>query len=208
MQLLSALKWRYAVKKFTPTTLPRSQVEALITATQLSPSAYGLQPYRLIVVDSPTVRQQLLAHSYGQTKVVEASHLFILAVDKIIGDHTVDNFIEQMSHTMSVSAQSLNNMANHYKAALRDMSSEERNQWAHRQAHIALGNLLTSAALLEVDACPMAGFNAFEYDRVLKLASRGLTSSVMCALGYRHPDDQHASRPKVRTSLDSFVITL
>lgn len=206
--LLTALNWRYAVKTFSPTKLPSSLVETLITATQLSPSAFGLQPYKLIVVDTPSVRNQLVEGSYGQTKVAEASHLFVLAVDNIIGPHTVDKFIRQYCDTHAVSPQTVEKMTHHFKSALQKMNEQEKQHWAHLQAHIALGNLLTSAALLKVDACPMAGFDRQHYDQVLNLNEKGLTASVICAIGIRHPDDAHARQPKVRFGLDEFLVTV
>ena len=71
-------------------------------------------------------------------------------------------------------------------------------QWAARQAYIALGNLLTSAALLGVDTCPIEGFVPAEFDRILDLPAQGYAAVVCCALGYRSATDKYAALPKVR----------
>ncbi len=73
-----------------------------------------------------------------------------------------------------------------------------RNAWARNQTYIALGNLLTSAALLGIDACPMEGFDRAQYDEILGLKAKGFAAAVIATLGYRSPADKYATVPKVR----------
>ncbi|HEB27242.1 MAG TPA: hypothetical protein ENI05_05625, partial [Porticoccus sp.] len=78
-------------------------------------------------------------------------------------------------------------------------------EWAHRQAYIALGNLLTSAAVSGIDTCPMEGIDPAGFDEVLGLKALDLTTSVVCTLGYRNTADKHALKPKVRFANRDFL---
>ena len=198
MAIIDALTWRYAVRQFANQRLEDRQIEALLTATRLSASAYGLQPYHLLLLESADIRQQLLPHSMGQDKVVASSHLLVFAAHTHIGDQTVDRYLDKLATVRQVPLAELAPYADHMKTALAAMSAAEQQEWAHQQAYIALGTLLTSAAALGIDTCPMTGFDRAGYDAVLDLPAQGLTSTAICALGVRHPDDQTARLPKVR----------
>lgn len=206
MNPIEALNWRYAVKKFTDDKIPASQVKDLLNATRLSPSAYGLQLYALIVVESADVRRQLLPYSYGQDKIANSSHLIVFASHSELGDNTVDRYIDKYAQMTNQSSNELAGFSAHMKSALAKMTNEQRQQWAHQQAYIALGNFLTCAALMQIDCCPMSGFDNKGYDTVLGLAEKGLTSTVICPIGRCHPEDQQALRPKVRFDYDELVL--
>ena len=199
-QLLAALQWRYATKAFdSQQTIPLDLWGALEQALVLSASSYGLQPYRFFVLRDRAVRERLLPHAWGQRQVVEASHLVVFAARTEIDASEIDAFIQLIADTRGVPTESLAE----YRAMMTDSLLAEdfkpiARHWAARQAYIALGNLLTCAALLGVDACPMEGFVPSGFDAVLGLADQGLTSVVMCALGYRSASDSYAAAPKVR----------
>ena len=201
-QLLGQLSWRYATKQFDPNRKISDQDWATIEqALLLTPSSGGLQPWKFIVVTDPAVRGKLLPASYGQAQIADASHLVVFAAKKNFSEADVDAFIGHTAATRGVPVESL--------AAYRDMlvggivqSMDEpaRDAWARNQAYIALGNLLTSAALLGVDACPMEGFDRAQYDEVLGLKTQGLASAVIATVGYRASTDKYANAPKVRFS--------
>jgi len=199
-QLLGQLNWRYATKQFDPNRKISAQDWATIEqALLLTPSSGGLQPWKFIVVTDPAVRAKLLPASYGQAQITDASHLVVFAAKKNFSEADVDAFIRHTAATRGVPVESL--------AAYRDMlvggivkSMDEpaRDAWARNQAYIALGNLLTSAALLGIDACPMEGFDRAQYDETLGLNAQGFASAVIATLGYRAASDQYATAPKVR----------
>lgn len=205
MNILKALNWRYAVKQFSDEKIKPDQLQQLLSATHLSASSYGLQPYAIIVVKSDKVRQQLLPYSYGQNKVADCSHLIIFAAHTNIGDLTVERYINRFSQVTELSRKTLVNMSEHVKSAISNKTKEQQQEWAHQQAYIALGNLLTCAALMKIDTCPMTGIDFNGYDKVLGLTQRGLTTSVICPVGIRHPDDKQATTPKVRFKFDELV---
>jgi nitroreductase len=199
-QLLEALKWRYATKVFDATKkIPDDVWEALKQALVLTPTSYGLQPYKFLVIDNPAKRAELLPHSWGQKQVVDASHFIVFTAQMKVTEAHVDKLIKQTSHIRNLPPDFLNT----YRGMmLGDLVSGPRSkiahEWATRQAYIALGNLMTCAALLGVDACPMEGFVPAEFDRLLNLSGSGYASVVCCALGYRSANDKYADLAKVR----------
>ncbi len=206
MDIHAALDWRYAAREFSPESLEDQAVESLLDATRKSASSYGLQPYKVILVESASVRRDLLPHSFGQQKVRECSHLVVFAVETRIGDDTVDRYIERHLQARGGSLKEIAGYAAHMKGALASKSELEKRQWAHQQAYIALGTLLSAAAVMAIDSCPMTGIDASAYDQVLGLKERGLETSAIVALGHRSARDHTAGLTKVRLDYDDFVI--
>lgn len=199
-QLVNQLNWRYATKRFDPTRkISAEDWATLKESLALTPSSFGLQPWKFIAVTDPGVRQKLLPASWGQPQIVDASHLVVFAIKKNLSEADIEAYINRIAEVRGVPRESL--------AQFRDMlivsiikgrDSAARTAWAARQVYIALGNLLNSAALLGIDACPMEGIEPEKYDRILNLDQQGLSAVVLCALGYRSADDKYASLKKVR----------
>ena len=208
MNVIDALKWRYAVRRFSAERLEEHKVQDLLDATRLSATSYGLQPYRMIVIDDIETRKQLLPYAMGQDKVAECSHLVVLAVRTNVDDEMVERYIQTVAESRRVPLQQLEGLAAHIKEVFSAMDEAQKREWAHQQVYIALGTLLTSAAMMKIDSCPMTGFERSGFDHVLGLAERGLESSVVCALGVRHSEDENASLPKVRYEQAEMVIAM
>jgi nitroreductase len=208
MELIEALNWRYAVKQFSNQQVTDEQLKQLLDATRLSASSYGLQPYKIIVIESLELRKKLIPFSYGQEKVAHSSHLIVFAIDNIAGDATVDRYIDKHAQTVNKPHSELGRFSDHMKSALAVKSPEQKQEWAHQQAYIALGNLLTSAAIMKIDSCPMTGFDNEGYDKILGLKEKGLATSVICPIGYRHEDDNQAESPKVRFDYNDIVMEI
>jgi nitroreductase len=206
-QLLKALNWRYAAKVFDATKkIPANVWHTLEQSLVLTPTSYGLQPYRFMVINDPAKRVELLAHSWHQKQVVDASHLVVFTARTTVSETDVNKLIARISDVRKISADSLKTYRH---MMLGDVVNGPRGQtaheWATRQAYIALGNLMTCAAVLGVDTCPMEGLNPNEYDRVLGLAGSGYATVVACALGYRASNDKYAALPKVRYETEDVV---
>jgi nitroreductase len=199
-ELLTALEWRYATKVFDPAKkIPAGIWQALESALLLTPTSYGLQPYKFLVVADPARRAELVPHSWGQKQVVDASHFVVFTAKTSMAEADVDKLIRRTVEIRKLPADALNA----YRGMmLGDIVHGPRgktaHEWAARQAYIALGNLMTCAAMLGVDACPMEGLVPTEYDRILNLQGTGYTTVVACALGYRSPADKYAKLAKVR----------
>ena len=206
-QLIDQLNWRYATKQYDQARkIPAQDWAALEEAIVLTPSGMGLQPWTVLVVDDPKVRAELLLASYGQPQVVDASHFVVFATKTGYGEADLDAYIRQMAKVRNVTPESLDGLRNMaLRSVVQGMNPAERRSWAVNQTYIALGNLVTSAALLGIDASPMEGFERSRYDEILGLKARGLTASVIAALGYRKSTDKYASLPKVRLPHETVV---
>ena len=199
-QLLDSLNWRYATKQFDPKRKINAQDWATLEAALLlSPSSGGLQPWKFIVVTDPDMRAKLLPASFGQPQITAASHLVVFASKNNLVEADVDALINRTVTTRGVPAESLATYRNMLVGGLVNSTDEPgRNAWARNQTFIPLGVLLTSAALLGIDACPMGGFDGAQYDEILGLKKDGYASAVIVTLGYRAASDKYAQATKVR----------
>ncbi|HTX22030.1 MAG TPA: NAD(P)H-dependent oxidoreductase [Candidatus Aquilonibacter sp.] len=199
-QLLEQLNWRYATKQFDPNRKISAHDWAVIEeALRLTPSSGGLQPWKFIVVTDSAVRTKLRPASYGQAQITDASHLVVFASKNNFNEADVDAHIQHLAKIQGVPVEALATLRGMLVGGIVQSQDEAaRNAWARNQAYIALGNLLTSAALLGIDACPMEGVNRAQYDEILGLKAKGYASAVIATLGYRLPTDKYAAAPKVR----------
>jgi nitroreductase len=206
-QLIDQLNWRYATKLYdSARKISAADWSALEEALVLSPSSLGLQPWAFLVVDNPAVRAELMLASYGQPQIVDASHLVVFATKTNLTEADVDAHVRRTAEVRGLPVESLaglRTMAS--RSIVQGMSDAERRVWAGNQTYIALGNLVTSAALLGIDATPMEGIERSRYDDILGLKPRGLTTSVVAALGYRADGDKYATTPKVRFAREQVV---
>jgi nitroreductase len=199
--VLEALNWRYAVKKFDATKkIPDKDWQTLLHALRLSPSSYGLQPWKFISVEDKALREKLKPHAYGQSQITDASHLIVFAYRTDVTEADVDRFIADVKAKRPQMPDAA--IKGYRESMVGDLVKGPRHgmiaTWTSRQLYISLGVLLTSAALLRVDACPMEGFVPKEFDEILGLDKLGYASAAMCTLGYRAADDKYAHLPKVR----------
>lgn len=206
-KVTEALNFRYATKKFNPDLLlTDDQVETLIEAVRLTPTSYGLQLMKLVVVENKELRRQLLPHAFAQNQVVDASHLFILCREKEIFDQHVFDYVENMATQRGVERDTLEGFSSMMLRSIAAMSQEKREVWMNNQVYIALGNLLNACALLKIDATPMEGFKPKEFDQVLGLDELNLSSVLCVPIGYRADDDANAFRKKIRRPKENFLI--
>ncbi len=209
-QFVQALEWRYATKVFDATQkIPADVWAALEKTLVLTPTSYGLQPYHFLVVQNSATREALLPHSWGQRQVVDCSHFVVFAARTEMKDTDVDKLIHRIAEVRGLPATALESYRH---MMLGDVVNGPRgkiaHEWATRQAYIALGNLMTAAAVLGVDACPMEGLAPAEYDRILHLHGTGYATVVACALGYRAAADKYAGFAKVRYATADLVRTV
>jgi nitroreductase len=204
-QLLDSLQWRYAVKRFDSTrTIEPATWQAIEMSLLLTPSSFGLQPWRFLVIQQPEWKAKLPAISWNQTQPADCSHMILFAAMKEVTPEYVNEFMNRIASTRGVERDSL---AAYEKVVLGFLQAIRGNHlaWSKNQAYIALGQLLANAAILGVDACPMEGIVTAEYDKLLGLDGSIFTTVVGCALGYRHADDKYAMAPKVRFDAHELV---
>ncbi|MEI7767282.1 MAG: NAD(P)H-dependent oxidoreductase [Phycisphaerae bacterium] len=198
--LLEQLHWRYATKRFDLSRkLPTETWEALAQTLVLSPSSYGLQPWKFIVIQDAALRQKLQTVSWNQAQVTECSHYVVFAVRRKMTEAQVDRFIQRTAEVRGITVESIKFYRD---MILGDVVHGPRGavaqEWAARQSYIALGDLMTAAALLGVDACPMEGLDPLAYDDILGLDNSEFATVMACALGYRSSADKYANLAKVR----------
>lgn len=206
-QVLQQLHWRYATKKFDPEQKISETVwKTLEQSLVLSPSSFGLQPWKFLVIRNLETRQKLLEYSWGQKPVVEASHLVVLAIKKDLDNGDVDRHIQRMADVQQVAPENLEGFANMVKGYLQNPPSPlDIDKWAAKQTYIALGFFITCAAMLGIDTLPMEGFIPQKYNEILGLNEQGYSAVVICAAGYRADDDKYAASPKVRFPTNEIV---
>ena len=207
-QLLAQLRWRYAVKKFDPSRkIADTTWAALEQALVLAPSSFGLQPWKFVVITDPAVKAGLPAISWNQTQPADCSHMVVIAGRTEMKPADVERLIERSIAVRGESARaSLAGYRDVMLGFVGRLTAEQAAGWAARQAYIALGQLMTAAAVLGVDACPMEGIAQAEYDKALGLSVTGYTTMMGCALGYRAADDTYAHAPKVRFEARELVV--
>lgn len=204
---LKSLDWRYATKKFNASKkLSDNQLELLLTAVQLAPSSYGLQPYKILVITNPEIKQQLKAAAYGQTQLTDASHIFVFARIKNFTTEHVDDFVANIVSTRGIESDTIQGYIDVMKGTVNSRTEEELANWNARQAYIALGFLLETAAQNEIDTCPMEGFDAAKFDAILSLEDKNLTSVVIATVGFRAEEDSYQHYQKVRKSKEELYI--
>lgn len=208
--LLEHLNWRYATKKFDPAQVISPEIwAALEDSLVLTPSSYGLQPWKFLVITSADLKAQLRPLSWNQAQVTDCSHYVVFTIRKNLTTEDVDRFVARTAEVRNVSTESI---AGYRNVIVSDViygaRSLQANEWAARQAYIALGNFMTCAALLNVDTCPMEGIDPAKYDSVLGLPQKGFATVVACAAGYRADDDKYAELAKVRFSKSEMIETL
>jgi nitroreductase len=208
--LIEQLNWRYATKQFDPhRKINAEHWEALEEALVLSPSSFGLQPWKFIVVKDPATREKLVAASHGQRQVADASHLVVFAIKKNFGEQDVDHHLQRVSEVRGVPRESLGQYRDMMVGYLvKGLDEEKRQNWETKQTYIALGNFLTSAALLGIDACPMEGIDPAKYDEILGLDKKGLHAVVVATAGYRAATCGYAKAKKVRFPREEVLLQI
>lgn len=208
-ELIDALNQRYATKIFDPEKkISEKDLSTLIEALRLTPTSYGLQLMKTIVVDNSEKRAALLSHSYNQKQVVDSSHLIILCREKEVNEKHISNYINNIATTREVKHEHLEGFESMMKSSILSMPTIKQNNWMDNQVYIALGNLLNACALLKIDSCPMEGFVSEKYDEILGLDVLNLSSVLAIPVGYRSDLDKNATTKKVRRSKEDFLIRM
>ena len=209
-QLIHQLNWRYATKQFDPRRkISEREWAALEQALLLTPSSFGLQPWAFIVVKDPAVRAKLQPASWGQTQIVDASHLVVFASRTNLGESDLEAHLQRIAAVRGMAVEALAEFRTMMAGSLlQGMDAAGRSAWAKNQVYIALGNLLTAAALLGIDACPMEGIDRAQYDAILGLSQKGLATAMAATLGYRSAADQYAAAAKVRFPKEKMFIEI
>jgi nitroreductase len=207
-QLLDALKWRYATKAFDPARKIAPELWAsLEESLVLTPSSFGIQPWKFQIVVDPALREQLVPASWGQSQPKDCSHFVVFTVKTGLGEPEVDRYIARTAEVRGTTADALAPFKKVMMGSLGKAAAVGTlDTWQTHQLYIALGQFMAAAALLGVDTCPMEGIVPAKYDEILGLAGSGYQTVVACAAGYRSATDKYATTPKVRFKADDVIV--
>lgn len=209
MDILKQLDWRYACKKFdSEKTLTSEQIDRLKNGFNLTATSYGLQPLKLVVIQNKALQEKLVAHSYNQQQIGQASALLVICAEKTIDESFIRDYFELIKAIRNTPDEVLESFRASLITNFSNKSQEEILTWASKQAYIALGNLLAVCAVEEIDSCPMEGFVSSAYDKELQLEEKGLKSVLVLPVGFRAKDDMFASMNKVRKTVAESCIDI
>jgi len=207
-QLIEALEWRYACKKFdTDKRISDTDLDTILDSIQLTPSSYGLQPIKVLLIETKELREQIKPIAWNQAQVVDASHLLVFCHYTALSESYIDQHVSLMANTRNLPIEKLQGFGTHVKSSIATMDADHVNQWTGKQTYIALGQVLLSCALLKIDATPMEGFDRKALDELLDLSKDGLSASLLCPIGYRHAEDPYITLKKVRKTKDALFET-
>lgn len=207
--IIQSLEWRYATKAFDANKkLSTEQLEFIKKAVQLAPSSYGLQPYQIVIVSNQEVKEALKAAAYGQPQLVDASHVFVFARTKNYTTAEVDAFANNIVNTRGITLEDIKGYVDTMVGTVKAQNQDQLAIWNSKQAYIALGVLLETAALSGIDACPMEGFDNAKFDEILGLDAKNLASVVIAPVGFRSSEDDYQHYKKVRKSQEDLFINI
>jgi nitroreductase len=202
MSVIESLQWRYASKAMNGAQIDEATLDYILEAIRLSASSYGLQPFTVQVISDAELKNKLTPAAYNQPQISQSSQLLVFCVWNDVTEAHVDAYMQDMAEQRVVSLESLAGFKAMILGAVKNLSVEQKQTWAAKQAYIALGTAMVAAAEQKVDATPMEGFNAQQVDEILGLDKQGLKSTVLLVLGKRSTEDALASMAKVRRSKD------
>lgn len=209
MNLINNLNWRYATKRFDKNKKVAPEKIALLKESiRLSASSYGLQLYKVLIIEDEKTKALLREASWGQAQISEASHIFIFCNYNSVSEQDIDKYLQLKASVQNLKVDELKVYGDFMKNTLSGMPDEQINIWTAKQTYIALGTLLAACAELKIDACPMEGFDSVQYDKILGLKDRGLNAAVVAAVGYRSQEDQTQFGAKVRKPIEELFETI
>ena len=202
MDIIDCYNWRYATKKFNPDKkIPNSDIELIKESIRLAPTSYGLQLFKVIVIENQTKKEELRKLSYNQSQVSDASHIFIFCNSTKVFEKDIDLYIKNKSISHKIPIEENKGYGDFLKKTLLKKESEEISIWTKNQIFISLSHLMTTCASLKIDSCPIEGFDALKYNAFLDINKKSLSAGVVAAIGYRSESDNSQYDKKVRKSI-------
>jgi nitroreductase len=198
MNYLEALSRRYSVKKFNNEIIPQEALHNILESGKLAASSLGLQPYKIIVVESEEMKQKLIPAFYNPSQISTCSHLIVIISKKIIDDSYIHGYFNHISEVRDVPLEKLDLFKKSINQHIVQKTTDEIFNWAEKQSYIVLANLMYAAAIENIDTCPMEGFRQEMIEDILDINPETEKVTVTLALGYRSEEDHFQHMKKVR----------
>lgn len=207
MNIIDHLSWRYATKTFNENLLVNKKtLQILCNAFNLTATSYGLQPIKLVVIEDKELQARLVRHSMNQEQIAQASQVLVFCIETNINEDYIVSYFNRIKQIRDTPDAILQPFKEFLIEDFTSKPQEAIEDWATKQAYLAMGNLLTVCATEGVDSCPMEGFDPEKYDEILELKTKGLKSVLIMPIGYRANDDMFAELKKVRKKVSESVI--
>ncbi|MCL4114837.1 UNVERIFIED_CONTAM: hypothetical protein GTU68_043717 [Idotea baltica] len=211
--IINAFKFRHATKEFDNTrTVSDDDINFILQTASLSPSSFGFEPWHFIVVQDKKLREVLKPVAWGAPlKLDTASHFVLgLSMKAPMTKHDADYIMHMMKEVKQLSADVIETYGGFYKAFQEndfDLDTDKKLfDWAAKQCYIPLANMMTSAALIGIDSCPIEGFHQEKVEEILRekfdVDTTKYGISYMLAFGYRKAEPPH---PKSRRDINDIV---
>ena len=201
--ILEALNWRYATDRFLDQAISDENLHTILEAARLAPSSMNFQPWKYILIKSPELKQQIFEAGYNQQAIIEAPTLLVLTIPNILNTDNVNHIIQAAAEARNAEVSTLEGYRKMLQGFIDKTEPDKFFDWSRRQAYISLGILLLTAAQLEIDAAPMEGFDPEKLNAILGL--KDYSAVTLIALGYRSPEDNHQTWPKVRFKMEEIL---
>ena len=209
MNIIDHYKWRYATKKFdAKKKILDSNIELIKESISLAPTSYGLQLFKVIIIEKKEIKDELKKASFNQSQISDASHIFVFCNSTKIVENDIDTYIKNKAAIQNKTISEISGYGDFLKDTLLKKEHNKISTWTANQVYIALSHLMTFCPSLGIDSCPIEGFEAPKYNEILKLNNRNLNSTVVAAVGYRSNTDSSQYDKKIRKSNDELFETL
>lgn len=207
-KILKSLNWRYATQIYDQKKkIKESDLKFILESARLSPSSFGIEPWKFLVIKNNNLREKMKQAGYGQPKFTEASHLIVIA-RRVDSENLSKELIDRTSKITRKKSDQLSGLKDMVDGTIAGyQSSGGIDKWLSCQTYIALGTILTVSAMIGVDACPMEGFDPVQINQILNLNKKNLSVCTIVALGYRG-NDPRSKVKKVRRSYKDVVETV
>jgi len=185
MNFLETLNWRYATKAMNGKKVPQEKIDSILEAARLAPTSSGLQPFEIIVVTNPALKEKIKPVAFNQSVITDCSHLLVFAAWDNYTAERINKVFDQTNEARGGSNEGWENYRQRLLSLYTPRPAEENFSHTARQAYIAFGLAIAAAAAEKVDSTPMEGFDGPALDALLGLKEKGLRSVVLLPLGYR-----------------------
>lgn len=187
---LSQLDWRNATKDFdAEKKVSEGDLGKILKAVRMAPTSYGLQPFHVVVISNPELKAKLREHAFGQAQIEDSSHLFVFCARTDLPER-IKGYFDIASGGDAAKREAMSGYESMMNGFAEGKTADQVLVWAAKQAYIALGFAMAACAEMNIDSCPMEGFDPAQFDKVLGLSPE-LRSVVVLAVGYRKSEPQY-----------------
>lgn len=210
-QFLDAMNFRHATKEYDKNRkISDKDFNYILEAGRLSPSSLGSEPWKFLVIQNPALRGKMMDVAPGAVEKLKTASHFVVILSRKGVRYDSEYLLNHMKTIQYFPEDMIDSISEQYKSFQQGKNILDNDRtiddWSQKQTYIALGNMLTAAAMIGIDSTPMEGFQADKLDALLEeeglLENGKYSASVLAAFGYRKEDPK---RPKTRNTVDNVV---